>query len=233
MNYAITADKRTKTDQPAKQMRDNMRVPGVLYGAAMPAESLSVRHGDLVKLLRSAGFSSLIDLNLAGSDIKTLIKDVQVDPLSMEPIHVDFYRVRMDKELEAFVPLKFVGESKAVKTDGGTLVKSQDELEIRCLPGNLPHEIEVDLSKLQTFEDAITIESLTLPEGVEALQDPEATLATVARPLTDEELAKLEESQIGDVSAVKTEAAEKAEAEAAEAEAAGEEGKGAGEEKSS
>jgi len=225
MNYTITAEKRTKTDQPLNKLREAMRIPGVLYGAELPAESLSVQRGDFVKLLRSAGSSSLVDLELAGSSVKTLIKDFQVDPLSMEPIHVDFYRVRMDKKLEATVPLKFIGESKAVKTDGGTLVKSQDELEIRCLPGNLPHEIEVDLSKLENFEDAITIKSLSLPEGVEALQDPEATLATVARPLTEDQLAKLEESEVSDVSEVKTEAAIKAEAAAAEAEAAGEEAK--------
>ena len=225
MNYTITAEKRTKTDQPLNKLREAMRIPGVLYGAELPAESLSVQRGDFVKLLRSAGSSSLVDLELAGSSVKTLIKDFQVDPLSMEPIHVDFYRVRMDKKLEATVPLKFIGESKAVKTDGGTLVKSQDELEIRCLPGNLPHEIEVDLSKLENFEDAITIKSLSLPEGVEALQDPEATLATVARPLTEDQLAKLEESEVSDVSEVKTEAAIKAEVAAAEAEAAGEEAK--------
>jgi len=225
MNYTITAEKRTKTDQSLNKLREAMRIPGVLYGAELPAESLSVKHGDFVKLLRSAGSSSLIDLQFAGSDVKTLIKDVQVDPLSVEPIHVDFYRVRMDKKLEASVPLKFIGESKAVKTDGGTLVKSQDELEIRCLPGNLPHEIEVDLSKLENFEDAITIKSLALPEGVEALQDPEATLATVARPLTEDQLAKLEESQVSDVSEVKTEAALKAEAAATEAESSDEETK--------
>lgn len=100
MNYTITAEKRTKTDQSLNKLREAMRIPGVLYGAELPAESLSVKHGDFVKLLRSAGSSSLIDLQFAGSDVKTLIKDVQVDPLSMEPTTLIFIASAWTKSLK-------------------------------------------------------------------------------------------------------------------------------------
>lgn len=85
------------------------------------------------------------------------------------------------------------------------MVKSLDEVEITCLPANLPHEIEVDLSSLATFEDSITVSSLKLPAGVEVLSEATATIATVARPLTEEELKKLEETSTADLSAIKTE----------------------------
>lgn len=226
MTYAISAETRTKLGRGAKQERYASRIPAVLYGSGVESKPVTVGRSEFLKVLKTAGYSSLLDMTVdGGQPVKTLIKEVQVHPLTLDPLHVDFYQVRMDKEIEAKIPLVFVGESKAVKNEGGTLVKSIDELEIRCLPANLPHEIEVDLSVLNTFEDSITVESLKLPNGVEAITDAGLTIATVERPLTEEELKKLEESALGDVTAVKTEADEKKEAKAAEeaAEAAVEE----------
>ena len=163
-----------------------------------------------MKLWKGAGFSSLIDLTCdQGPAVKVLIKDIQLDHLSMSPMHVDFHQIRMDQELTAKIPLKFVGEAPAVKVLAGTLVKSLDEIEIRCLPANLPHEIQIDLGSLVTFDDAIVVSGLTLPQGVVAMTDGTVTIATVARPLTEEELKKMEESSTTDLSSIKTEGEEK------------------------
>lgn len=214
MNYAISAQARTGTQ--AKDERAASRVPAVMYGHGVDSKSISVGRSEFNKLLQSAGYSSLIDLSVdIQNPIKVLIKEVQVDPLSMDPAHVDFYQVRMDEELTANIPLKFVGESRAVKEDGGTLVKSLEKIEVRCLPGDLPHEIEVPLSALVTFEDAMTVANLTLPKGVVAVSDPRLTIATVARPLTEEELKKLESAEVADVTSIKTEGEEKKAAEEA------------------
>jgi large subunit ribosomal protein L25 len=152
--------------------------------------------------------------------------------MSSEPVHVDFHQVRMDEKMTAKVPLKFVGEAPTVKAEGGTLVKSLDEIEVICLPADLPHEIEVDLTTLKTFDDSIAIKNLKLPKGVEATMELTATIATVAPPLTEEQLKKMEESTIGDVTAVKTEGeekkAEEAKKESEEAAAAGKDAKPAG-----
>ncbi len=226
MTYAITAKTREQLGKRTAEEQAHVRIPAVLYGQGVESKPISVGRSDFLRLYRDAGSSSLVDVSIGdGAAVKTLIKDVQVHPLSLEPLHIDFYQVRMDKEIEAVVPIKFVGESKAVKMDGGTLVKAMDELEIRCLPANLPHDIEVDLSTLNTFEDSITVASLKLPSGVVALNDANLTVVNVARPLTEDEQKKLEESQIGDVTAIKAETEEKKEAR--EAEKAAEEEKGA------
>lgn len=216
MPYAMSAQPRTKLGRRAKTELKDMRVPAVLYGAGVESRPISVGRSEFVKLYNTAGQSALIDVTVGSeAPVKALIKELQLHPITTDPIHVDFYQVRMDQEIEANIPLVFIGESSAVKNDGGTLIKSMDEVAVRCLPGDLPHEIEVDLSKLVTFDDAITIGSLVVAKGVEFIDDAEQTIATVARPLTEDELKALEEVQVGDVSAVKTEAEEKKEAEAA------------------
>ncbi len=216
MNYAITASLRTNTGRRAHLERHERRVPAVVYGPGVAAQSISVPQTAFEKLLKQAGFSSLVDLTIEGqSPVKVVIKELQRDHLTMEPMHVDFHQIRMDQEMTAEVPLTFVGESMAVKSAGGTLVKSLDSIEVTCLPANLPPAITVDLSVLATFEDSITVGSLVLPQGVTTTTDTNITIATVARPLTEEELKKLEEGEKIDVTAVKTEAEEKREAEAA------------------
>lgn len=232
MTYAITAEKREQTGKRTALEQEGKRIPAILYGQGVTNQAISVGRSEFAKVYREAGSSALIDISLgADAAVKTLIKEVQVHPLTMEPIHIDFYQVRMDQEIEAQIPLNFVGESKAMKVDGGTLVKSMDEIEVRCLPANLPSSIDIDLTLLNTFDDSITIGSLKLPAGVEVLNDPELTIATVARPLTEDELKKMEESQIGDVTDIKAETEEKKEAreaeEAAEAEKGSAQAKGA------
>lgn len=212
----MSAQPRTKLGRRAKTELKERRIPAVLYGAGVESRPISVGRSEFIKLYNTAGQSALIDVTVGSeAPVKALIKELQLHPITTYPIHIDFYQVRMDQEIEADIPLVFIGESSAVKNDGGTLIKSMDEVAVRCLPGDLPHEIEVDLSKLVTFEDAITIGSLVVAKGVEFIDDLEQTIATVARPMTEDELKALEEVQVGDVTAVKTEAEEKKEAEAA------------------
>jgi large subunit ribosomal protein L25 len=215
MNYAIIAAERTTLGRRAKHTHDTGNVPGVIYGHGIEPKAIQVPRSDFRKLYRSAGTSSLIDLTIGSSvPVKALIQEVQVHPVTMDPYHVDFRQIRMDEELTVEVPFKFVGESKAVKELAGTPVFSMNAVEVKCLPADLPHEIEVDLSSLATFEDRITVGSLKLPKGVEALSNPEDVIASVVRPLTEEELKKLEEASApADMSAIKTEAEEKKAAE--------------------
>ena len=207
MNYALSAKLRTKMGRRAKGELAEMRVPAVMYGSGVANQAVSVPRSEFLKVFKQAGYSSLVDISIdEATPVKAVIKEMQVHPLTMEPIHIDFHQVRMDQEMEAVIPLKFIGESNAVKADAGTLIKSLDEVEVRCLPSNLPHELEVDLSLLVNFEVSITVADIKLPKGVEIVTDPELTIATVSRPLTEDELKKLEENQAGDVTTVKSEA---------------------------
>lgn len=223
MNYTLSATKRTSLGRRAKDELANMRIPGVLYGQGIASQAVSFPKTEFTRVYAAAGTSSLVDVSIEGATpVKAVIKAIQVDPLTMLPMHIDLYQVRMDKMMTVEVPLKFIGESAAVKVMAGTLIKSLDQVTVDCLPGDLPHEIEVDLSKLATFEDTITVGTLAVPKGVKVHGEEGATIATVAPPLTEDQLKKLEESAVGDVTAVKSDVDEKRaakEAAAKEAEA--------------
>ncbi len=221
MIYPLSATKRTNLGRGAKKELKISRIPAVLYGQGVETQVLSLPKSEFLRILTSAGSSSLLDVTVEqAAPVKALIKDVQVDPRTMAPIHVDLHQVRMDKEITAEIPLKFIGEAPAVKVGGGTLVKSLDNVVVVCLPANLPREIEVDLAKLATFDDAITVSHLSLPAGVTIKADADVTIATVAAPLTEEQLKKMEESSVGDVTSVKSDVDEKRAAKEAAAAAA-------------
>ena len=215
MSHALAAQTRTETGRRAKNVLAEGMIPAVIYGHGTEPQAIKVNQSEFRKVYRSAGMSSLIDLTIGSNTVKAVVKEMQVDRVQMTPAHIDFHQVRMDEEMTAEIPLKFIGESAAVKVLAGTLVTNLDSIEVSCLPASLPHEIEVDLSQLATFDDVITIGSIALPAGVSATQDADSVIATVAAPLTEEQLKKLEESEVGDVTAIKTEAEEKKAAEAA------------------
>jgi large subunit ribosomal protein L25 len=219
MPYTLTAQTRTALAKRSKDIEKTGHIPAVMYGHGVESKTIQIGRSEFSKVYKAAGTSSLIDVTLdGGSPVKVLIQEVQVNPISLEPAHVDFNQLRMDEEVTVDVSLSFVGESAAVKSLAGTLVTAMDTVSVKCLPANLPHEIVVDLSALATFEDAITLGSLKIPSGVEFLDDAETVIATVQRPLTEDELKKLEEASAPvDVTAIKTEAEEKKEAEDAKA----------------
>ena len=119
---------------------------------------------------------------------------MQHDPRSGAIIHADLYVVRMDEALEAEVPLHFVGESTAVYQDEGTLVKNLETIQVRCLPGDLPDSIEVDISVLDDFSKQINVSDLKMPKDVELLvEDPESVMVVkVEPPRSEEEMADLD-----------------------------------------
>ncbi len=207
MKYEITAETRTNIGRRSKDELKKMRIPAAMYGKGVPSQVITLPKSAFVKMYAAAGFSSLVDVAVDGkSPVKAVIKEIQLHPLTNEIVHADFHQIRMDEKMTVRIPLVFIGESIAVKGLGGTLIKSMDEVEVSCLPADLPHEITVDLSTLTTFEDSITVSSLKLSKGVEILSDEDATIATVARPMTEDELKKLDEPVVADLSAIKSEA---------------------------
>ena len=163
--------------------------------------------------MKQAGESTIISLDLGGKGQDVLVHEVQVDPISGAPIHVDFYVVSQDKELEVAVPLIFEGVSPAVKELGGSLVKVIHELEIRALPKNLPHDIKVDISSLVTLDSQILIKDLKLPTGVVSVLDLDEVVAAITE--AGEEVAP--EAAPIDLSAIEVEKKGKQETDEAEA----------------
>lgn len=197
---------RETVGKQVNSLRQKGLIPGVIYGKGTKNQNISIDAKELKKLYEDAGESTLIDLTVDESKpLKVMIKEIQREPVHDEPIHVDFREVRMDEKITAEVDLKFINEAPAVKELGGTLIKNFYELEIECLPGDLVSEIEVDLSALKTFDDSIRIKNLSVPESVRILQDQERTIAVVAPPMTEEEIAELEKAPEADVADVEVE----------------------------
>ena len=199
----LAAKRRDVFGRKTKKGRREGLIPAVIYGREVKSESLWVDKLDFKRLIKNSGESAMINLSIDQKDARNvIIYDLQNDPIRGEYTHVDFFQVRMDEEIETEVELVFSGESPAVKELGGVLVKNMDEIEIKCLPNNLPSEIEVDIATLRTFEDRICIKDLKLPQGVEATLDPETVVVLVSEPRSVEELESLEEKVEADVNKV-------------------------------
>ncbi len=168
-------------------------MPAVLYGVKRDNMSLAINRKEFDKLYEEAGESTLITLDIEGEKTKpaALIYDIQKDPLKGNIIHADFYEPNLDEAVEAEIPVIFNGESPAVKDLEGTLVKNVDNITVKALPQNLPHEVEIDIGVLKTFDDAIYIKDLKVPQDVEIVQDPDWVVAMVSPPENvEEELEK-------------------------------------------
>lgn len=192
-------------------------IPAVVYGPEIEAMPIGIARREFEMLYKEAGESSLVDLSIAGGDsVSVLIQDVQYDPVKGDILHVDFRQVKMGEEMNATIELEFAGESEAVKTLGGTLIKSVDSIDVRCLPKNLVGSISVDLAVLKTFDDVITIGSLTIPSGMTVLSNPDTLVAKVTPPLTEAQLEAMEQSEVGSVDDVEVESEKAEDAEGSE-----------------
>ena len=138
----------------ARRTRRGGRVPGVLYGGS-PARAtpISVEPKPLLKILHSeSGANTLISLKLAGAgDTKVLVKAYQLDPVTHQVLHADFYRVAMDRVIQVTIPVVVKGEPKGVKQQGGILEFIRREIQIECLPGDIPEHVEIDVSELMLY----------------------------------------------------------------------------------
>jgi large subunit ribosomal protein L25 len=193
MTLELKAQVRNTVGKKLKSLREKGIIPGVVYGHGHKSISLEINYEEFRNVFEKAGESTLIKL-MVGEHIKNvLIHDIARDPMSDKFIHVDFYQVRMDKTLTAEVQLVFVGEAPAVKNLDGILVKNITEVEVEALPKDLPHEIKVDISFLDSFDKRIRIKDLQLPVGVKVLAEPGEVVVSVEPPRTEEELKALEE----------------------------------------
>jgi len=190
--YQLTANIRDILGKKVKNLRNEGIIPSVVYGKKLAPVHISVLRKDLLKAIEIAGTSSLIALEVGNDKYNVLVESVQYDPRSGAPIHADFRQVIMTEKLQTEIPLSFVGEAPAVEQLQGTLITPIDTVEVECLPGDLVHEIEVDTSVLNTFEDQIKISDLKVPATITILNDPEEVVAMVEEPRSEEELAELE-----------------------------------------
>jgi large subunit ribosomal protein L25 len=188
----LKARKRKILGKKVKKLRKMNLIPAVVYGHDISSLPVEVEKKEFEKVFKSAGESTIIDLKIDDEKpIKVLIHDVSYHPLTDEIIHVDFYQIKEKEKVTVDVNLKFINESPAVKEKGGVLIHHLTKIKIECLPKDLVHEIEVDLSKLSEINSLIRIKDLKIPSNIKVLENPEDVVVSVSLPKAEE--VKVEE----------------------------------------
>jgi len=173
-----------------KHLRKEGQIPGVIYKGGKEALSIQVDTKELWHALHTdAGENAIITINVTGTEKpleKTVIvKEIQVDPINDKFVHVDFHEISLKETLKVKVPVVTKGEAAGVKEEDGVLSQLMWELEVECLPTNIPEHIDVQVDELN-IGDAIHVQDIVAPEGVKILDDPEHVVASVNPPQAEE-----------------------------------------------
>ncbi len=187
---------------PARQTRLTGMVPAILYGGKKDSISLSVNAKQVAKILRSeTGHNTIFTVQVAeGAAEKAMVKDWQVDPVSGKLLHVDLFRIAMDVRMRVMVPVHTFGEAQGVKMQGGVFETVTREVEIECLPGDIPEEFKVDISDMLIGKQLRAADLPFDPKKIKLLTDPTRVIAHVV-------VLKKEEEPAADAAAVTADAA--------------------------
>jgi large subunit ribosomal protein L25 len=167
----------TKND--ARRVRREGKVPAVVYGAGKDAVPVSVDPRQVSRILHSqTGHNTVFDLTVGGELTKAMIVDWQYEPIKGSLLHIDLKRIAMDKKLTVKVPIELVGEPAGVKQQGGILEQISREVEVECLPGDIPNEIQLDVSQL-VFGTVLRVIDLPKDDKIKFLTDPDQPVAHV------------------------------------------------------
>ena len=176
----------------SRRLRNAGKVPGIVYGGEAEPQLIELDHNALWQAIKKEAFhSSVLDMELAGKTAKVLLRDLQVHPFRQQVLHVDFQRVSAKQKITMKIPLHYKGEeeSNAVKLDKCLVNHILNELEVSCLPADLPEAIEVDLSKLEKGA-TLTLKDIALPKGVEPVLHghsvEDTVLVSVVNPVAEE-----------------------------------------------
>jgi len=184
----VAASPRTETGKNVnRRLRTQGLIPGTLYGASKKPVAVSVSPKEITSILRSAsGANTLFDLDLAGHKRKVILKEFQVEPVRGQLLHADFYELALDRALEVKVHVELQGTPVGVKVQGGILDFVTRELELECLPADIPERIVVDVSGLELGKH-VRVSDLQLPAKVKMLTEPEIVVVHVVAPRAEEE----------------------------------------------
>lgn len=200
----LTAEERDMTGkQKVKKIREKGYVPAVVYGKDIESKPLQINHEDLIEILHtSAGENVIVKLNIqqkeekdsseAKDTVNALIKEIQQDPITRDILHVDFSKVSLTEKIVVKVPIDTKGDPVGVTQENGVLEVPMWELEVECLPTDIPERITVDIEEME-IGDTLHVDDIEFPTGVEILDDPERTVVSVAPPREIEEEEEEEE----------------------------------------
>jgi len=178
----------------ARRLRVTGRIPAVVYGAQKAGKTptgvpVAADPKEVLRILHSeSGANTLITLKLDGAESQVMVKEYQLDPVTHQLLHADFYQLAMDREITVTVPIHINGEPKGVKLQGGMLDFVTREVEVQCLPANIPERIEIDVTELN-LHDAIRLRDLPVNPKWKVLDEPETMLVHVVLPKAEEAAA--------------------------------------------
>ena len=215
-DITLSAAPRQMVGKKTRFLRREGLLPANIFGLGQESQSVQVQEHDLRDLLRHGGRNQLIDLTVEGEKkpVSAMIRGVQRDPVSRQLLHVDFIRVSLTTTIVASVPLVFVGDSPGVKMYAGVLVHNMDSVQVRALPSEMPHQIEVDVSVLTELDQTLHVRDI-LAGGIDIATDPDSLVVKVEPPRLQAEVAAEEGAAAAAVAAV-VEVVGEAEGESAE-----------------
>jgi len=196
MGITIKGEKREVFGKNASRaIRREGKVPAIFYGANIPSIPLVVSKKDIIKILRSeAGENTIFKVSFNSENRDAMIKELQIDPVTDELLHVDLYQIAMDKVIRVSVPIVPVGEAEGVKSEGGFIDFINREVVIECFPKDIPENIEIDISSLHVHQ-SVKVEDVRPPEGVEIVTEPDAVLILIDVPHKEEIIEEVEEEE--------------------------------------
>ncbi|MDO8442959.1 MAG: 50S ribosomal protein L25 [bacterium] len=204
----LQVQKRVQVGKSAALRRTGL-IPLELYGKGVENLHLTAPVKEFKKVLKEAGENTIVNAIFDGKKYPVIIHEVVRDGVSGDILNVDLYQIRMDEKIKLMVPLEFIGISLAIKEKNGLLVKSLQEVEVEALPMDVPHTLQVDISKITEIGQSLYVKDLDMPKAVRAVFAPETVVATVTAKVTEEEeLAKQQEAGAG-LDTVKVETEEK------------------------
>ncbi|MDD4123241.1 MAG: 50S ribosomal protein L25 [Candidatus Pacebacteria bacterium] len=176
--YFLKAEKRDSFGKDNSQLREKSFVPAVVYGKHVDSFPIYVQKEDFNRVFKKAGETSVIELEIDGKKHMVLVKQIQRTPDLLEPHHIEFLAVNIKEAVKATVEIEIVGENDLIK-QGGIAVKSLGEIEIETLPTNIPHVIEVDISNIKEYGEAIRVKDLGLDKSIKVLTDEDLTVVVL------------------------------------------------------
>ncbi len=196
MSFKIKGEKREAFGKNAsRRLRRNGMVPIILYGAKDVNVPLTLDKKDIFQILRSeSGENTVFEVTFNSETRNAMIKDLQRNPVTDEIIHVDLIQIALDKVVRVSVPVVTVGDAIGVKTEGGFVDFITREIEVECLPKDIPEQIEIDISELH-LRQSFKVEEAVLPDEIKLISDPEAILVHIEEPSKEEEIEVEEEEE--------------------------------------
>lgn len=218
MSFTIKAEKRDAFGKNAsRRMRRQGKIPAILYGEGSLSVPLALAKKDVIMILKSeAGENTIFKVSYDSKAQDAMFKELQIDSISDELLHADLIHISMDKAIRVAVPIQLLGDPVGAKTEGGFVDFITREVEIECLPRDIPEHIKVDISALHLHQ-SLKMSEIAPPEGVKFISDPSTVVVLIGVPHKEEEVVKpAEEAAVAEPTepeVIKRERAEKEEGE--------------------